>query len=387
VASTSSSRAEVLIAGGGFAALEAALALRALAADRVRLTFISPDPILRYRPAATVEAFDGAAQRGYDLPWIARDLGARYQQTRLEAVAAQDRYVRLASGGRLPYDALILAIGARATASVPGALTFRDQRDVPLFRGVLRELEAGQVARPAFVVPSGSSWPLPLYELALLCAAHAEEHDLEAEVSLVTPERAPLHVFGADASRLVADLLDERGVRFVGGSVATGVRRDGSLTLQFNGSLRTDRAVTAPELRARRIPGLPASWSGFVRTDALGRVDGVADVYAAGDMTTFPIKQGGLATQQADRIAHTVAAALGAGVDEPPATQVLTARLLGGTRPLLLRTELDRQGRPATTTLEREETGGLGAPKVFGHYLTPYLEALPPSASAPHAAA
>ena len=48
-------RARVVIAGGGFAALEAALALRALAGERIELTLLSPDPLLHYRPAATSE--------------------------------------------------------------------------------------------------------------------------------------------------------------------------------------------------------------------------------------------------------------------------------------------------------------------------------------------
>ena len=48
--------AHVVIVGGGFAALEAALALSALAADSARVTLISPDPVFAYRPAATVEA-------------------------------------------------------------------------------------------------------------------------------------------------------------------------------------------------------------------------------------------------------------------------------------------------------------------------------------------
>lgn len=68
----------VLIVGGGFAAVEAARALRALAGEPVRLILIPPEPVLHYRPASTLEAFDDQAPRSYDLQAIADDLRAEY---------------------------------------------------------------------------------------------------------------------------------------------------------------------------------------------------------------------------------------------------------------------------------------------------------------------
>jgi sulfide:quinone oxidoreductase len=388
VSDLSGGPARVVIAGGGFAALEAALGLRALAADSVRVTLISPEAAFAYRPAATAEAFAEAPPLTYDLHAIAADLGASYRSGRLEVVASQKRYVRLASGARLHYDALVLAIGARASAAVPGALTFRDQRDVRLFRGVLQDLQAGAVGRLVFAAPSGCSWPLPLYELALLSATHVKEHRLDAEITVVSPEQTPLAVFGADASRLIAELLAERGVRFVGSSVPRGVRGDGSLELQFADALAADRVVAVPQLRGQPITGVPITRWGFVATDAFGRVEGLADVYAAGDMTADPIKQGGLAAQQADRIAHTIATTLGIRVAGLRAGRVLRARLVGGERPLFLRTELDEERRGTAATLEHTHTDQpTSSSKVFGRYLTPYLNTREPLGNGPLAAA
>jgi sulfide:quinone oxidoreductase len=105
-------------------------------------------------------------------------------------------------------------------------------------------------------------------------------------------------------------------------------------------------------------------------------------VYAAGDVTSFPIKQGGLAAQQADLIAQRIASENGGAVKELRVQHVLRARLLGGAHPVFLRAELDELGRATTATLQvqcLEEGESLTSPeKVFGRYLTPYLHTREP---------
>jgi sulfide:quinone oxidoreductase len=366
----------VVIAGGGFAALEAALALRALADEQVHVTVVAPEPRFAYRPAATVEAFGEGPARSYDLAAMCREFGAVYRRDRLVGVVSRVRLARLGSGSRLAYDALVLALGARARTAVAGALTFRDQRDVPAFRRMLHELEHLRDARLVFAVSPGTTWPLPLYELALLAAGHAADHRLDTTIALVSPERTPLAVFGDEASRLVGGLLAERGVRFIGGAGASGVRRDGALVLQSGEVIEADRVVASPQLQAGRLLGVPSSRGGFVPTDSCGRVEGLVDVYAAGDMTTSPIKQGGLAAQQADRVAATIVAELDLPARSSRSDGVLGARLLGGEQPLFLCVELDALGHPATATLLHSDTDPAATSvKVLGRYLTPYLEA------------
>ncbi len=365
----------MVVAGGGFAAVETLLALNALAGDRVRATVVSPDPAFVYRPSATIEAFDHSAPRFYDLRAIASDLGATYHRARLESVGSDRRYVRLSSGSRLIYDALVLAVGARAVATIPGALMFRDQRDLPLFNRLLEDVQAGSVGRLVFALPSGCSWPVALYELALLSAAHVREHGVRTKITIVSPESAPLGVFGSEPSRLVQALLDERGVSFIGNAAVGAVRRNGSLELRSGKGIQADRVVAGPQLRGQWIAGVPASWWGFVPTDGLGHVEDLPHVFAAGDATTFPVKQAGLATQQADVIAHTLAADLGADVAEPRVRRILQARLVGGTDPLILRAELDHKGVATTASLAQVPAGDPAAhQKVFARYVTPYLE-------------
>ena len=268
-----------MIVGGGFAALETALALRALASERLRLTLISPSRSLAYRPAATSEAFADGPSRAYDLATIADDLGATYHRARLEAVAPQQKRVRLATGMTLSYDVLVLAIGARARAGISGALMFRDQRDVPAFQRLLDDADAGRVRHLVFAVPSGCSWPLPLYELALLSATRAQDHDSGVTVTIVTPEAQPLAVFGASASKLIADLLNDLDVRFMPRTSGAAVDRDGGLVTVSGPPIRANGVVAVPQLTAQRITGVPATWWGFVPTDKSGLVEGLVDVY------------------------------------------------------------------------------------------------------------
>jgi sulfide:quinone oxidoreductase len=365
--------ARVVIAGGGFAALETLLALRSLAGDRVAVTLVTPEPLFLYRPSATAEVFGTGPPQAYDLRAIADDLGARIHRVRLESVGSETKYVRLSSGARLSYDFLVLAVGARARSTVSGALTFRDQRDVPLFRLMLEDLRAGRVRRLVFALPPGFTWPLPLYELALLSSTYAAGHGVDAEITVVSPEQRPLAAFGAQASPLVESVFKQRGVQFVGSAAARSVERGGSLALRSGVLIEADRVVAVPQLRGQWITGVPASWWGFVPTDAAGRVDDLPGVYAAGDVTSFPIKQAGLATQQADRIASQIAAEVGVAAAGSAERQILQARLLGGDNPLFLRTELDTEGRTAGVTLVREEPPG-GA-KVLARHLTEYLDA------------
>jgi len=205
----------VLVVGGGVAAAELLLSLRALAEDRVEIELVAPSARLPFRPAATTTALDGRSVPEYDLRQIASDAGARFRLDSVEAVAPRAHRARLASGTAAGYDALVLAVGARARVGVPGALTFRDHRDSPRVAALMNGL-GPHSNRLVFVAPTGVSWTLPLYELALFAAGELTRRDEQTEIVVLTPENAPLEVFGPGASRHVAALLRERSIRKVG---------------------------------------------------------------------------------------------------------------------------------------------------------------------------
>jgi len=282
--------------------------------------------------------------------------------------------VRTTAGGAMAYDAVLLAHGAVPTPALPGALTFRGPADAEKVAALLGELERGSVRRVAFVVPWGAVWSLPAYELALLTSARAEELGLaDVELSLVTPEGAPLEIFGDVASAAVADLLAERGIDVHAGAYPLDVR-DGELRFAPEGSLPVDRVVALPRLKGQRIDGLPATADGFLPVDEHGRVPGVDDVFAAGDATSFPVKQGGIAAQQADAAAEAIARLAGVELTPRPFRPVLRGLLLTGGRPQFLSNELGHERREPSAA----SGDALWWPpsKIVGHYLAPFLAGL-----------
>jgi len=377
----------VVIAGGGFAALEAMIGLRRLAGGRVRLVLVTPNRELSYPPLSVVEPFGAGEAPRFDLAEIARDHDAELHVDSAAEVDTAARVLKTRGDGEMSYDSLLVTTGAEPHDAVPGALTFRGSPDRPAFEALLADIDAGGVGRVVFAVPAGIAWPLPLYELALMTAGRADARDVPTRFAVVTSEEAPLGIFGVQASEAVAGLLHERGIE-VHTSTSPVAFEHGSLAVSPSGAIEADRVVALPQLRGRAPAGLPADRDGFLPTDEHGRVRGCEHVYAAGDATAFPVKQGGIATQQADAAARTIAAQAGAPVELEPFRPVLRGLLLTGDGARFMRSEIaGGQGDSSdvsTRMLWWPET------KVAGQYLSHYLsrslspvhpvEPLPPDA-------
>lgn len=363
--STTGRPMRVLIAGGGVAGLEALLALRRHAEQRVSIEMLAAEPQFWYRPLAVAEPFGLGDLHGLDLGDIADECGALFTLGRLESVDLDGHVVRTAAGTELDYDVLLITVGARPVEAVPGAFTFRGPADTDAFGSLLRELAESSPRRIVFALPGSVSWPLPLYELALQTASRFPSLD----VVLVTHEERPLQLFGPAASSGMAKLLADRRISLRASSYAVAFA-DGSLVLTPEGALEVDRVVSLPRLEGPGIRGIPSDAQGFIATDRSGGVRGVEDVFAAGDATGFPVKQGGLAAQQADAAAEAIAALAGVELQAAPFRPVLRGLILTGGAPLYARAELSRAGDPSTLATE-----ALWWPpgKIVGRYLGPFL--------------
>jgi sulfide:quinone oxidoreductase len=360
----------VLIAGGGVAGLEAALALRALGNGVFDIEIVAPEHHFFYRPLAVAVPFDVGRVYRWELSDLARAAGAHFTPGALEALDTDAHRALLGDGRSIAYDIAVLACGARAEPAINGAFTFRGPADTESFRTLLDEFKTGHGRRLVFAVPSGIVWPLPLYELALMSAHELREEAVTAEITLVTSEPAPLALFGDRASEVVSAALAESRITLRPRTYAAEVTEH-ALSCVPAGEIEADRVVALPRLKGPLLDGVPKDPQGFIPTDALGRVRGTVDVYAAGDITTFPIKQGGLAAQQADVVAEAVAAAAGNLPEPAPFRPLLSALLLTGGRPIFLRIELGG-GRGDTSTTS-EEPLWWPPGKIVGHHLAPFL--------------
>lgn len=365
--SPSGSPRRVVIVGGGVAALEAVLALDDLAPGLVDVTLLAPEEEFALRPLSVAVPFDHGPVGTVPLAAFMTEHGGTFVRGSAGAVDAAARIVCVPGGADLAYDALLLAPGARTAPALSSGITF-DAHAPGAVAAIAEAAALGWARTIAFVVPPGITWPVPLYELALMTAAEIAPAP-DVALHLVTPEPQPLAVFGATASAVLAQRLAAAPITFHGGVDA---RLVGDRTLEIGATmpLRADRIVALGVLSGPALDGVPQDEDGFIPVDERGRVPGLDDVWAAGDGTDHPIKQGGLACQQADAIAAQLAAWAGADVTPRPEPAVLRARLFTGTDDLFLLRTVGAPGGEAGPAALWDPPA-----KIAGRHLGPYLAA------------
>ncbi|MGD9736051.1 MAG: FAD-dependent oxidoreductase [Solirubrobacterales bacterium] len=365
-------KARVVIAGGGVAALEAALALRELAGERAEVEIFSPRREFVYRPYAVGKPFGAAPIKSYDVAALATRCGAGFHPESIASVDASARLATTHDGVSVPYDYLLLAPGVSRQWPVPGATTFWGIADVSEVEQVMDRIRAGESRRVAFTMPGVDSWALPMYELALLTEARLAREGIEdVELTIVTPEEAPLQVFGRGVGEAMAELLRERGIGVV--AQAHPVRfHEGLLQTVPGEPICCDEVISLPRLEGRAIRGVLHDPHGFARVDDHCRVLKRERIYAAGDVTSFPVKQGGIAAQQADVAAEAIAADLGVPIEPQSFDPILRGVLWTGHQPLYLQGWL-AGGHGETSTLSEQPPWEQGTDKIVARRLTAFL--------------
>jgi sulfide:quinone oxidoreductase len=335
-------RFSVVIAGGGVAALEGLLRLHKLAGEAVETTLLAPNEEFAFRALSVKEPFALGAARRHPIRRLVRAASAEWVQDTLGWVDPDGQLVHTGEGAELPYDALLLATGARTSPAYEHATTFRDGQADELLHGIVQDLEAGYTKRVVFVAPEGPMWMLPLYELALMSAERARSAGMDdVELVVVTREQRPLAGFGVAGADALGDLLDEAGVTVYAGSTAR-IPAGGRVLVQPRDiELRAERVIALPRISGPALRGVPAGQDGFLAVDDHCLVPGTGGrVFAAGDVVSGPVKHGGLSAQQADVASAAIARLAGADVEAPALHPVIHGMLLTGGRPLYLRARL-----------------------------------------------
>lgn len=362
----------MIIAGGGVAALETGLALADLAPDLTDTTVIAPNTEFVYRPMVVREPFAYSSAQRYELARIVSDAGAKLLEGELGWIDPLARTIHTKAGAALEYDALVLALGATVTKRYPHALTIDDRDLGETMHGLIQDVEGGYIHKLAFVAPGRMAWPLPLYELALMTAGRAYDMQIELEITIVTPEDSPLAIFGSAASEAVVELLAAAKVQTISSAYAEVPSSREVVISPGDRHLSVDRVIALPELYGPVVRGIPLGEHGFIKVDPHCRVPDVDHIYAAGDATDFPIKQGGIGSQQADVVAQAIAAMAGASVTPERFNPVIHGMLLTHEEPRYLTAHITG-GHGFSSEITDTPTWSPGR-KIAAKYLAPYLE-------------
>jgi sulfide:quinone oxidoreductase len=367
----------VVICGGGIAAIEGLLRLRALVGDAVNVELIAPNDELVYRPLAVREPFAFGPPRRYPLRRVVRDTGAEWTKDTLAWVDRENQLVYTGEGREVAYDALLVAVGAKQAEPYKHVGTFHDAEADDVFHGVVQDIELGYTRSLAFIQPVGPVWPLPLYELALMTAQRAYSMDVrELELTLVTPEPRPLAVFGDAVGAAVSDRLARAGIEVYCESLAK-VPAPRTLLIQPQGvELHPGRMLAMPRVAGPGIAGLPGGGAhGFLPIDEHCRVPRAGGrVFAAGDAANYPIKHGGLGAQMADAAASAIAVLAGV-LDKPSAfNPVIRGKLLTGADPVYM--SAHPVGAESFASEVFDEPPWPADEKVVAEELGPYLAGL-----------
>lgn len=333
-------RPHVVVLGGGFAGLAAAQKLREYAGERVRITLVSPRSYLLYAPNAAIEVLenrDPAHTLRMPLgPALEKD-GVAFLQAAVTGIDLDAARVALrpterpgAAEERLPYDYLVLAVGARmaydklegfaahghALSDTHYANRLRrylneEYRGGPIAVGSAR-FHQGRKGRPEWLPLIEAACEMPQVEAALSLAAWLREHKRgEAKnVTLFSPARVIAEDTGPGIGKRLQELAEEAGLQFR--NLTGDITRLTAEGIEFaNGeSVEAELKVVFPNWEAHGfIKSLPiVDEEGFVVTDLHMRAPDHPNVLACGDCAALAVpKLASIAQRQADLAARQIA--------------------------------------------------------------------------------
>ncbi|GGF61982.1 NADH dehydrogenase [Azorhizobium oxalatiphilum] len=283
----------IVVVGGGFSGLwAAASAARARAAQGkdFEIVLVSPDPFHTIR----VRCYEtDLAPLRLPLDATLAPIGVYRLQARVTGIDAT-RHILLRSGrdgedDRLEYDRLILAPGSALT--LPPVPIAGQTFDVDTYDGAarldthlaaLKNLPPGEATHTAVVIGGG------LVGIEVACELPERLRGLFADdrpVRVVLIDRGDVGADMGEGAQIVRDALARVGVDVRSRTVLAGVEADG-VALGDGTHIPAATVIFATGMRASPLVstlGVTCDTLGRVPVDAFMQVEGLADIYAAGD--------------------------------------------------------------------------------------------------------
>lgn len=294
--------AHIVILGGGFGGLTAAVTLRSRLGPEHQITVVDrkADFFMGLAKLWVLTGRRGSGEGRRSLTALV-DKGIQYVQSEVTRVDV-DRNLVETNAGRWAYDYLVIALGAElAPEAVPdfedGAFNLYDLPQVVRLHEALQRFNAGTILLMVSALPIKCP-PAP-YEAMFLLDSFLKESAARERVRLVltTPEPQPIPVAGPEVGAVVRDMLNERDIHYYPGHRPVEVDATRKVVRYENGqSLAYDLLIGVPVHRAPRVvreAGLVDA-SGWVPVDLLSLRTTRRNVFAVGDVTRVRLSTGAL---------------------------------------------------------------------------------------------
>ena len=287
--------ASVLILGGGFGGVAAAVSLSRQLAPDDEITLVDRRDSFFFGFRKTWAFLRTAPMAEGMRPLKALEHhGVSVRQGTIESIDPASRSATV-DGERLAADAMIVALGAQAKPeSMPGlsqyGLNFYDPKNIEAEAARLAAFEGGRVA---IVLPNSPypCAPAP-FETALLLGDYFKAKALEAEIHVYSPKPMSLPVIGESGCSVLEERLSQEGISFHPLHSVESIEK---------GLVRFETATAAYDL----LIGIPGHVcpkivveSGLTDGGAWAKVDsrtletGFPEVYAVGDVVSIPLADG-----------------------------------------------------------------------------------------------
>ncbi|PTX53778.1 NADH dehydrogenase [Litoreibacter ponti] len=274
---------KILIAGGGFAGLWAAMAAAATRyrqnADNIAITLVSKDPDLCIRP----RLYEGARpEMLVPLQPLLETIGVRFEHIGIADVTPTA--VRTEQAATMDFDRLILAMGSHvAIPPIPGAAEYGFNVDAyqQTARLDAHVSKLGKTApgAPTLVVIGASFSGLEI------ATSLRDRLGSDAAIYLIDQQDVAGQSLGANLTQDIKSALEKANIQFLGGESVTNVSAE-QVVLRSGRKIDAQTAIFATGLRPSPLAkdiGIHAS-DGRLRLDQNLQVIGETGLFAAGDI-------------------------------------------------------------------------------------------------------
>ena len=315
----------VILGAGTAGTLLANQLRRRVPADELQIDVVDRDGVHVYQPGLLFVPFGLAKPESLVRPRAAQlRRGIGYHQSEIDHVALADNRVELADGTVLPYDALVVATGARllpeetegmlGDAWQKSVFTFYDLPGATALRDALDRFEGGRLV--VDIVDMPIKCPVAPIEFTFLADWYLRERGIRHRTTLTLATPLDGCFTKPVASKHLTYLLAEKGIELEVEFSAGEVDGAGGRLVSYDGrEIPFDLLVTIPlhggAAYVERSEGLGDSL-GFIPTDpATLQATTAGNVFAIGDATDLRAsKAGSVAHFEGEILAENIEAFL-----------------------------------------------------------------------------